>query len=520
MKRIILFILISSLLAACAPTPAATSQATALLVQNPPVSEPEECIETHTVETAPSPAPTAAPTDPPKPADSAAPSDAPAPVPSPSPVTSISRTNVGTSETLADPLPIEITTREFDWSKANPSGDYETRFRKETVDCSGLCLSLESLEANESHTRLKLRVQFPGDWPLLVCQNMSESFLNVRVLLDGEQVPFRMCAKSVQPGFDTASERCDDYEIVLESDAINVHTLAAYQALTLAPYVLCYDLTANGNRWRKDADGSDVFLSFRNGFSAPFHPAALPERAVSIDLSSLCTGIEPQTLPKRAPILRTVTLADLDVPRLLEEGYYSPDRKDGVEMPEWGVMKNETLDFSELEITVDRFEVNDLSVFAIIRVQYPDSWPGKLKWMLSDGDKLNFRLYVDGEDYFRNSFQKTGYRMGMSLYTERRRTPSSVEDWESYDVHEEYYSIRANRTFADGLLNAKEICFVPIVRHDKIYRINGKKWDLDREQTPYGDTWKYDIVEWEKEPIYEVAAYVDPASLIVSKECN
>lgn len=516
MKRIIPILVSLLLLVACLPSAAPDALPSAIL-QTP---EPQ----TELVLSKPS---AAEPTAVPIPVDSLQPNAAipaePEPIASSvpsSPVTSLSLSDVCATEKLTHPLPIELMTRNFDRSKADPAGNYETTYRRETVDCADLDLRLTALDADEAHTRLKLHVRFPSEWSLLVSRNMNEFFLNFRVLLDGEQVPFTVSAKNVRPDADSLSDRCDDYELVLASDAVNIHTLAAYRTLTLMPYVLCYDLNPEGNRWRKDADGADVFLSFTHAFAGRFDLIDLNERSLSVNLSAVTGGVTPSPLVTREPVLRTVTLDDFDVPRLIEEGYYSPDRKDGTNMPEWGVVRNETLDFSDLKITVDRFEVTDLYICAIIRVTYPDTWPGKLKWMLSDGDKLRIRLYVDGTDYMQTVRQKGVERIGISVHEECRRRPLSVEEWERYEKNVDFYTIYANRSFAEGLLNAKEICFVPVYRHTKTVRVNGKTWDLDKEQTPYGDTWQYDILEWTTEPIFALAAFVDPASLTVSEEVD
>ncbi len=300
MKRIIPILVSLLLLVACLPNAAPDALPSAIL-QTP---EPQ----TELVISKPS---AAEPTAVPIPVDSLQPNAAipaePEPIASSvpsSPVTSLSLSDVCATEKLTHPLPIELMTRDFDRSKADPAGNYETTYRRETVDCADLDLGLTALDADEAHTRLKLHVRFPSEWTLLVSRNMNEFFLNFRVLLDGERVPFTVSAKNVRPDADSLSDRCGDYELVLASDAVNIHTLAAYRTLTLMPYVLCYDLNPEGNRWRKDADGADVFLSFTHAFAGRFDLIDLNERSLSVNLSAVTGGVTPSPLVTREPVLR------------------------------------------------------------------------------------------------------------------------------------------------------------------------------------------------------------------------
>lgn len=240
-----------------------------------------------------------------------APTDTPEPIDTPAPTASevLHLNNVTASGALAEPLPLEVTVREFDWSKANPEGDYETKYRKETIDFAGLRISLDALDADETHTQLRLHVRHPESWTMLQSQNINGWFLQFSVLLDGEQAPFVLKAKSVQLGFDTQNERCDDYVIVLESKTVNMHTLAAYNELTVLPFLLTHEWRAVGNHWRTDPDGTDVATTLtRPHFALGPRRTDLSAFALSVDLAAVCAGIEPQPIPQREPVMRTVTI--------------------------------------------------------------------------------------------------------------------------------------------------------------------------------------------------------------------
>lgn len=455
---------------------------------------------------------TAAPTIDPPPAQA---TEVPAAT-EPTAPTSLHLEQLAASQVLSGPLPIEVTIREFDWSKANASGDYETKYRKETIDFSDLRLSLDALDADETHTRLKLRVRHPDSWAKLQSQNMNGWFLHFPVLLDGEQAPFVLKAKSVQLGFDTQNERCDDYVIVLESDAVNMHTLAAYRTLTVLPFVLTPEWRAVGNHWRTDPDGTDVATTLtRPHFALGPRRTDLSALALSVDLAAVCSGIEPQPVPRREPVMRTVTIFHEDIQRNLDEECYT---REGENIPRYGYYENVTADFSGIRIYVDQFQVTDLNILMLARIELPEEWTPEQTWLFGRWP-LDFYFLIDGKNAAGRAFY--GIRdFTMHIYPGLHRIPSSVDDPENFSVKTLYCMIYASRQYADAILNANELCIVPVLRHDQKLRVHGKVYDLDREPSPYDANITYDVLDWSRDPVWELAAYIDPKTLIVSKEVD
>ncbi len=414
------------------------------------------------------------------------------------------------------PLLLAVTIREFDWSKANPEGDYETKYRKETIDFAGLCISLDALDADGTHTRLRLHVRHPECWTQLQSQNMNGWFLHFSVLLDGEQVPFVLKAKSVQLGFDTQNERCDDYVLVLESDAVNMHTLAACKELTVLPFVLTHEWRAVGNHWRTDPDGTDVATTLtRPHFALGPRRTDLSALALSVDLAAVCAGIDPQPIPQREPVTRTVTIFREDIQRNLDEECYT---REGENIPRYGYYENVTADFSGIRIYVDQFQVTDLNILMLARIELPEEWTPEQTWLFGRRP-LDFAFLIDGKNAAGRAFY--GIRdFTMHIYPGLHRIPKSADDPKVFDVKTLYCMIFSSRQYADAILNAKELCIVPTLRHDQKLRVHGKVYDLDREPSPYDANITYDVLDWSDDPVWELVVYIDPSALIVSKEVD
>lgn len=446
------------------------------------------------------------------------PTDTPEPIDTPAPTApeSLHLNNVTASGALAEPLPLEVTVREFDWSKANPEGDYETKYRNETIDFAGLRISLDALDADETHTRLRLHVRHPESWTMLQSQNINGWFLQFSVLLDDEQAPFVLKAKSVQLGFDTQNERCDDYVIVLESKTVNMHTLAAYNELTVLPFLLTHEWRAVGNQWRTDPDGTDVATTLtRPHFALGPRRTDLSAFALSVDLAAVCSGIEPQPIPQREPVMRTVTIFREDIQRNLDEECYT---REGENIPRYGYYENVTADFSGIRIYVDQFQVTDLNILMLARIELPEEWTPEQTWLFGRRP-LDFYFLIDGNNAAGRAFY--GIRdFTMHSYPGLHRIPTSVDDPKNFTVKTLYCMIYASRQYADAILNAKELCIVPVLRHDRKLRVHGKVYDLDREPTPYDANLTYDVLEWSRDPVWELAVYIDPGTLIVSKEVD
>ena len=389
-------------------------------------------------------------------------------------------------------------------------------YRKETIDFAGLCISLDALDADGTHTRLRLHVHHPETWTQLQSQNMNGWFLHFPVLLDGEQAPFVLKAKSVQLGFDTQNERCDDYVIVLESDAVNMHTLAAYRTLTVLPFVLTPEWRAVGNHWRTDPDGTDVATTLtRPHFALGPRRTDLSALALSVDLAAVCSGIEPQPIPQREPLTRTVTIFHEDIQRNLDEECYT---REGENIPMYGYYENVTADFSGIRIYVDQFQVTDLNILMLARIELPEEWTPEQTWLFGRRP-LDFYFLIDGNNAAGRAFY--GIRdFTMHSYPGLHRIPTSVDDPENFSVKTLYCMIYASRQYADAILNANELCIVPVLRHDQKLRVHGKVYDLDREPTPYDANLTYDVLEWSRDPVWELAVYIDPGTLIVSKEVD
>lgn len=411
------------------------------------------------------------------------------------------------SEAVAEPLIREVTLRAFDWSSADASGNYPTTYRQASLDFAELNLTLLSLTADETHTELSFRVAHPQSWSMEESQNMNGWFLHFAVLLDGEQAKFTTTGKSVQLGCDTHTERCDDYVVKMVSEEVDQHTLASHQTLSVEPFVLTYTWIPQGRYWQAGEDGADVALTLTRPHTLQPHRAALPTRAVTLELAPLCAGVAPEPAAVSSPALYTVTMSHEDVERLLSEGFYEKEGR----YPWWGFYQNEQLDFSELAIFVDRFTVWDLGVQYHVRVQLPSSWTNRQKWMLLSGSALQIALYVDGAKVSRDD-----------LFSQCTLEPCPIERtleaYQAFTCDALYLDCYANRDFADRLLNAQEICFVPVVLHYTSARVDGILYRLDETSTPYGDLFDVEVIEYTLEPLWDLAEYVQPDTLLLQRE--
>ena len=118
------------------------------------------------------------------------------------------------SSPMAQPLLRTVSLRAIDWDAACAGDAYETAYYQTELDFSGLTLTLLSLSAGEDEVRIRLRVRHPDQWSLLESQSMNGYFLNVMVLLDGEQAQgFCVAEKSPRLCAATRAQRLGEYEV-------------------------------------------------------------------------------------------------------------------------------------------------------------------------------------------------------------------------------------------------------------------------------------------------------------------
>ena len=93
-----------------------------------------------------------------------------------------------------------------------------------------------------------------------------------------------------------------------------------------------------------------------------------------------------------------------------------------------------------------------------------------------------------------------------------------MEAYQAFTCDALYLDCYANRDFADRLLNAQEICFVPVVLHYTSARVDGILYRLDETSTPYGDLFDVEVIEYTLEPLWDLAEYVQPDTLLLQRE--
>lgn len=447
------------------------------------------------------------PTASPSSADKVSPSPSPAPVPSNGNLLSAPLENGAyTGELLHT-----VTLRTFDWNKINPEGDYETTYRNTTLDFAKLGLTLTELVSDETGTTLTLSVQHPAEWDETESQNMCWFWLNLSVLLDGKATDFRVVRKSIAPGH-CRDERCDAYTVTLASGSVNVHTLAAHETLTVLPYADSIVRYAETN-FSRPYEGGIIYTTL-NGRRHPgsIDRETLPERAITVVLAPLCAGTEPAVLPQKQPLYYTATFYKKDIDRIVADGYFD---KEG-EYPVYGTLENVTLDFSELTVTLDRFEVWDYGVMFTLHVHYPDSWTAEQKYYLYNALNLG-RVEIDGRDLSREYRIRDFYATvgNVPRSGERYRSNAQID---SFELTDQYLYCYTSRSHADLLLNAKEIAFVPQLEHVTVVRYGGKKHALDEAPTPYQNLNHVDYIEYGKDRIEEKALRIDPKTLIIPED--
>ena len=328
------------------------------------------------------------------------------------------------------------------------------------------------------------------------------------MLLDGEPTDFRVVQKTIAPGH-AHDTRCDDYTVTLASETLDVHALAAHEALTVLPYE-DYIIRYPETNFSRPYEGGMIYTTLR-GKRAPcaIDRETLPERAITVALAPLCAGVEPAAPKEREPLLYTATFEKDDIDRLVADGYFD---KDG-EYPVYGTMENVVLDFSDFSFTLDRFEVWDYGVMFTLHVHYPDSWTAEQKYYLYNALNV-LRIEVDGTDLDREYRIRDFYGTvgNVPQRGERYRSNAQIDSFEQTD---QYIYCYTSRLHADLLLNAKEIAFVPQLHHVTVVRYDGKSHLLDEAPTPYQNLNHVDIIEYGKERIEEKALRIDPKTLII-----
>ncbi len=495
MKQLFALLLSVLLLACDASAPVPTPETPLPVVKTTVEIEPEPLASFDAVTEPSSPAPTEVPT--------AAPTDTPAP-----------RDTASLTEPIraprpSEPLPVFTSLRTFDWDSVKDDGDFPTTYRSATLDFQDLGLTLIGLDADEAGTTLTLRVQHPASWSLTESQCMNAWFLRYAVRLDGEEISFPVRDMSVRYGRATKDDRCDDYTVTLFAP-IDAHTLAAHKMLRIVPFVHAYDGYGDTKFTKRDGDAITYMTLQGHPHFGEVMRTYVDALAIDVELAPLCEGVEPVVLPEKAPVLHTVTLRVEDIDRMVAEGFYD---KDG-QYPWYGSMRNDVMDFSDMTLTLETFEVGDAWIWALLHLHLPEEWTGEQRHC---GGRV-MEMTLDGKRVTRSTGAPRDFSLRGGSVPRGQGRPYSNEALQNVQTTDVYFEIFASRAFLPMLMQHDELAVTMWYTHVKTVRFRNKLWQLDDGEIPSGDMNKMDYVDWEQVYITEKALHIDLHTFLNGEE--
>lgn len=498
MKRMILTLLLLALTAACgkpsAVPPASVKKvesapAVPVITYEMPVGSDE--VQLQPVEAAAlSPAPA-----------SDKPTAAPKPDPTEPPVPTIDYTTYG-SVPLDAPLSYPITVREVNRDALNAGKQYDTTFRNETVDFRNFRYAIEDFRSDETGTQFTIRLELPAEWTDLQCLSMNPYF-GFRFYLDGKpQNDFRLADQSVIFGTALAEMRCDSFTMTYRSDAVTDAVMHAAHEWMIVPFFL-YRILFSGSIYN-DKPGGIIDLMRGdvcrfNGTEDAYWSGKIGVTELSeLSLSLPIEHIDAAPAPDPEPRMLEVTVWTEDVERNKKEGNYGSDGriKDGTGTV-YGTYQNFTVDFSRLEIHIERFYYWEHGFFMVLRIDYPEEWPQEIRQNV----RIRYQIYADGqpfgeptkkEGHVRSYFKgaSTAFSGGYPEY----KTPVGSETYGVYD--QKNFSL-------ENPFPVRELTFKFSLEYfPTLSDLHEKKYDLTNGEPFYVDRFMSEDVE--KVPLFEI----------------
>lgn len=386
MKKRILCLLFSILTFACAKPDA---------IELPPADSPAAAVKEETVAAEFPPASPQDVSEPNLPTET--PTERPSEAPAAAPVDYASYEN----QTPASPLYKDVTVKELEWTSLLAGKPYHTKFWNESVDFQNLTFSVEAFRSDTTGTAFTIRVRFPEAWSDLQCLSLNQYF-GFRFYLDGKpKHDFRLSDQSVILSEALSKARCDDFTMTYTSESVTDDVMHGYHEWTVVPFFWHWKVF-NGDKWN-NKDGR-TWIDVTNGDCCEYNGGEIAYSGGEIEITelvelSLTLPIEhthePVETPKEPKLLQ-VSIWREDVERNEKEGHYGKDGrlKDGSYVV-YGTWQNVTVDFSELELYVERFYYWEHGFFYLFHVVYPESWSEEVRRNV----RLDIRTYADGEPF-------------------------------------------------------------------------------------------------------------------------
>lgn len=338
------------------------------------------------------------------PADAQAPvslTEAPTEAPSAAPMNVTNEYASYEIETPASPLIKDVTLKELDWANLLAGKQYHTKFYNESVDFQQFRYTVEAFRSDGTGTAFTIHVQFPAAWTDLQCLSMNQ-YIGFRFYLDGKaQHDFRLTDQSVILSEALSSARCDDFTMTYTSEAITDEVMHGYHEWSIVPFFWHWKVF-NGDKWNNK--NGRTWIDVTNGDYCEYNGGEMDYTGGEIEITelkelSLKLPIEhthePVETPKEPKLLQ-VSIWREDVERNEKEGHYGSDGrlKDGSYVV-YGTWQNVTVDFSELEIYVERFYYWEHGFFYLFHIVYPESWSEEVRRNV----RIDIRTYADGEPF-------------------------------------------------------------------------------------------------------------------------
>lgn len=389
-----------------------------------------------------------------------------------------------------EPLLREITVKDLEWEKLTTQKQYHTKFWNETVDFQNFRFSVESLCAEKTGTVFTLRIEVPKEWTDLQTLSLNQ-YIGFRFYLDDKAVhDFFLSDQSVILSDALSKTRCDGFTMTYTSETVTEEVMHAGHEWTITPFFIHWKNFAgnkyNNNEGRTWIDVTNGDFCEYNGTETAYlggeiEVTELKEFKLTLPIEHTHELPEPTHEPK----LLQVSLWTEDVERNEQAGHYGSDgRLKAGSFVVYGTWQNVTVDFSELEIHVERLYYWNHGFFCLQHIVYPESWPEEVR--------RNVRLvvlpYVDGELFGETIDNKGHSRSYFKAAGSNWRNRGNPKNNAPYPT-EAYTFFDQHRFSLVNPIKQKELTFrVTLEYCPKLQDPNGRTIDLTDGKPYYVDS--------------------------------
>ena len=402
-----------------------------------------------------------------------------------------------------EPLLYEITIKEINWERLNAGKQYDTTFYNQTVDFQELQFSILEFSSDNSGTSFSISVNLPKEWSNMQCLSINSCF-GFRFFLDDiAQNDFMLINQDPIFSETLAKGRCDSFIMTYQSKTVTDTVVQAFHTWKVVPFYY-YWVLFSGNKLN-DRMGDMIYLEKGdvcrfNGKEEQYQLGQigiveLPEISLMLPISNN----DNTSVAEQSARMLPITVWSEDVEKNEALGYYNDI--DCVPFY-YGTYQLKEVDFSDVEINIERFYYWNHGLFYVLHKSLPQNWPEDLRKSV----RFKIDVYADDEllvDQDRNGRPKSCF-VGVDNYW-REKNPKDCLPYPSeiYIIHDQKNFSLLKQIPAEKLTFRIYYCYISAVT----LRKNGKTYDLSNGEPVYADCWASE--QWESIPFAEITISTD-----------